>query len=1072
MRAVVALAVVAVLSGAAPAAVEAQSADTGYFGDDDGSVHEPALDALASQGVLAGMECGERLICPHAPLKRWEMAVWLVRVLDGVDPAPADVSRFEDVDVEFWWAPFVERLFELEVTGGCAIEPARFCPDRSVTRAEMATFLTKAFALAPAAASGFTDVDPAGAHAASIDALSAAGITAGCSRDPLRYCPDRIVSRAEMATFLAQALALVETLPSAMYTSVDVGVGHACALRADATIVCWGDDSYGRTDDPEGGFRAVAVGYEHSCGLRDDAMVTCWGHNNYGQAVAPEGEFRAVSAGGSHTCGLRTDGSIVCWGRNNRGQAVAPEGEFRAVSAGATHTCGLRTDRSVTCWGRNDLGQVNSPVGVFEAVSAGAMHTCGLRTDRSIMCWDRVFVAPDPPPSQFQSVATGSDLSCGVTVDGTVECWGYDYDRPAEAPPGQFGKVAAGRYHRCGLGLDGTVECWGQNRRGESSAPYGRFMAISAGFNHSCGVRLDGAVDCWGYSDRGQTDEPDGAFVDVASGRYYSCGIRMEGTVECWGQVPETFRKTIRGQFTSIEADLSWMCGLRPDGSVSCQGAPADPPEGKFNSISVGESHGCGVRAQGEIACWGDNTFGQTDAPEGRFEAVAAGARHSCGIRDDGTTVCWGSNSSGQADPPDGQLKAVSASFWYSCGLDTSNSIVCWGDSRYDPAPAGVSRVTGTNWPDPRRCRPWGHGSLSSGFFPAAFGPPTLGSLRIAVLFVDFPNASALESAQQESLKGLSYMKRYLESASYRKLRIEFIPLFQWLRAERGYSHYEGPTSVTGVTQVTGVIDREAVRLADPDYDFSGVDVVMIVMPSAHFASGNALGEVRTDEGTASTLRVNTFHGASTSNWGPAAAHELAHNFGLPDLYPYTANQHFVPQVPPEGKQWRQVTLGLMGLTAAVPVDGRDPSGFTSANELLAWSRWQLGWLDDDQIRCISEPYATVTLSPVADPGDGIAMVAVPVSADELIVIESRRRIGYDERAAVGDGAVVVYTVEADLKNGDLPLKLAGDTGRGHTFVSPILAVGASVTVGGHTITVTADDGDTHTVTITKDGEG
>ena len=337
---------------------------------------------------------------------------------------------------------------------------------------------------------------------------------------------------------------------------------------------------------------------------------------------------------------------------------------------------------------------------------------------------------------------------------------------------------------------------------------------------------------------------------------------------------------------------------------------------------------------------------------------------------------------------------------------------------------------------------------------------------------MDFHNAPAINNAQQESLKGLSYMKQYLVSASYSKLRIDFIPLFQWLRAEHGYSQYEGPTAVTGLTHVTRAIDLEAVRLADPDFDFSGVDIVMIVLPSAHFAAGNALGAVETDEGRASTLRINTFHGASTSNWGPTAVHELAHSLGLPDLYPYAANQHSVPRVPPEGKTWRQVTLGLMGLTAAVPADGRDRVELTRVDEMLAWTRWQLGWLGDEQVRCIAEPSATVALSPIAEPGDGIAMAAVPVSASEVIVVESRRRIGYDRHAAVGEGRVVVYTVDARIGNGDLPIKLAGDAGRGHTFVSPILEVGESVTVSGYTITVTADDGDTHTVTITKDGEG
>ena len=62
---------------------------------------------------------------------------------------------------------------------------------------------------------GFEDVDPDSAHGSAIDALYAAGITVGCSSDPLGYCPDRAVTRAEMATFLTRALGLEVSQQSA-----------------------------------------------------------------------------------------------------------------------------------------------------------------------------------------------------------------------------------------------------------------------------------------------------------------------------------------------------------------------------------------------------------------------------------------------------------------------------------------------------------------------------------------------------------------------------------------------------------------------------------------------------------------------------------------------------------------------------------------------------------------------------------------------------------------------------------------------------------------------------------------
>ena len=65
-----------------------------------------------------------------------------------------------------------------------------------------------------------------------------------------------------------------------------------------------------------------------------------------------------------------------------------------------------------------------------------------------------------------------------------------------------------------------------------------------------------------------------------------------------------------------------------------------------------------------------------------------------------------------------------------------------------------------------------------------------------------------------------------------------------------------------------------------------------------------------------------------------------------------------------------------------------------------------------------------------------------------------------------------MYTVDASLPTGELPLKIAGDTGNGQVDDYPVLAVGQSVTVRGYTVTVVADDGDTHTVTSRQERRG
>ena len=165
-----------------------------------------------------------------------------------------------------------------------------------------------------------------------------------------------------------------------------------------------------------------------------------------------------------------------------------------------------------------------------------------------------------------------------------------------------------------------------------------------------------------------------------------------------------------------------------------------------------------------------------------------------------------------------------------------------------------------------------------------------------------------------------------------------------------------------------------------------------------------------------------------------------------------------------------------------------DSTPVFGAWEMLAWSRWQLGWLGEAQVRCITEVEETVVLTPVAAPGDGIAMAAVPLSDSEVLVVESRREIGYDARrefrwadggytrfpALAADG-VLVYTVDAARPSGGLPLRIVAETStpqiKGLPILTdghPLLTEGQSITARGYTITFESATDETHTVTIVE----
>ena len=197
---------------ALPAAATADGlAPGGSFVDDNGNIHEPDIEAIAAAGITIGCNPpANDQFCPEQPVTRAEMATFLTRALNLGE---ASVEPFSDITGSVH-AGAINAIAAAGITKGCnPPDNTEFCPDDSVTRQEMASMISRAFRLPGAGSGPFTDLGNS-VHTDDINALAASGITLGCNPPAnTEFCPGQIVTRAQMATFLTRALDLDPITP-------------------------------------------------------------------------------------------------------------------------------------------------------------------------------------------------------------------------------------------------------------------------------------------------------------------------------------------------------------------------------------------------------------------------------------------------------------------------------------------------------------------------------------------------------------------------------------------------------------------------------------------------------------------------------------------------------------------------------------------------------------------------------------------------------------------------------------------------------------------------------------------
>jgi hypothetical protein len=254
------------------------------------------------------------------------------------------------------------------------------------------------------------------------------------------------------------------------FQAVSVG-DFPCALGVAGELVCWNLRS--SPPPPPGAFRSLEVGYSHACAIRMDGSVECWGS---APTANPSDSFAQVAIGSGHSCGIRTDGTLACWGVAGDvyadGQLDPPSGTFKAIAAHAFGTCAIDTGGAIHCWGQDAFGGHPPPTGSFQALDlAATSYGCALRDEGSIACWGPNSRYVHPPTGTFSALAVGHIGACALRDDLVLVCWGYPGSGPITPPNGDFSALPNPCSEvSCDQGtcsFDGAVacSCWNAMRR-------------------------------------------------------------------------------------------------------------------------------------------------------------------------------------------------------------------------------------------------------------------------------------------------------------------------------------------------------------------------------------------------------------------------------------------------------------------------------------------------------------------------------------------------------------------------------------------------------------------------------
>lgn len=327
--------------------------------------------------------------------------------------------------------------------------------------------------------------------------------------------------------------------------------------------------------------------------------------------------------------------------------------------------------------------------------------------------------------------------------------------------------------------------------------------------------------------------------------------------------------------------------------------------------------------------------------------------------------------------------------------------------------------------------------------------------VRLAVIALDwFDYPGDPEELEKENEDVKKFVDAY-EVVSNGLLSFDVAYATKWYRLPESVSAY----ATQQTSDFNSKLAQHAVTTADPDFDFSLVDLTIFVLPSfapipsgvpqrtdqfggfQHFNGFSTVNDPRmifSDEGW-----VRNYIGAGTYfdvDKRPAWSyylHEAAHTFHFPDWYRREANYVLgSDEVKNLGYE-----VGPMSVWSVMSSQNGPSRTFDS------WARWLMGWLKEEQVACfdllqvIAHGEFDIELTPLDVYETGVKSVIIRTGPHSALVVESRRPVFLDEnlvawqRVGRDPFGLIVYEVDTSIPDAEGTLSLVLPEGQGIEYI-------------------------------------